>query len=115
MIAVIFEVRLANGCKQDYLDIAADMRQLLQQVNGFISVERFQSLVDPDKLLSLSFFRDEQAVQDWRNLVAHRKAQAEGRAGLFDDYRITVCQTLRSYGLNKREEAPDDSKNAHST
>ena len=115
MIAVIFEVRPASGRKQDYLDIAAKMRPLLQQVDGFISVERFQSLVDPDKLLSLSFFRDEQAVQDWRNLVAHRKAQTEGRAGLFDEYRLTVCQTLRTYGLTDRTEAPDDSKQMHST
>ena len=75
MIAVIFEVYPAKGAKDQYLDIAATMRPLVEQVDGFISVERFQSLTDPDKLLSISFFRDEAAVEEWRNLVAHRSAQ----------------------------------------
>ncbi|WP_323784355.1 antibiotic biosynthesis monooxygenase [Thalassovita sp.] len=106
MIAIIFEVHIAEGRKPEYLDIAADLKPLLEQVEGFISVERFQSLNDPDKLLSLSFFRDEEAVQTWRNLAEHRVAQAKGRAGIFSDYRLKVVQVLRDYGMTDRDEAP---------
>lgn len=109
MIAIIFEVHIAEGRKPEYLDIAADLKPLLEQVDGFISVERFQSLNDPDKLLSLSFFRDEEAVQTWRNLAEHRVAQAKGRAGIFADYRLKVVQVLRDYGMTDREQAPKDS------
>ncbi len=113
MIAVIFEVRPADGRKEHYLDIAAGLRPLLEQVDGFISVERFQSLTDPGKLLSLSFFRDEAALQQWRNLSAHRSAQARGRAGIFDDYRLRIAGVIRDYGLHDREQAPPDSRTAH--
>jgi len=114
MIAIIFEVIPAQGRKGDYLDIAADMRPMLDQVPGFISVERFQSLLDPNKLLSLSFFENEDAVKAWRTLTAHRGAQSKGRAGVFDDYRLRVAHVLRDYGLHERAQAPDDSKAAHS-
>ena len=107
MIAVIFEVEPAAGQTQTYLDIAAELRPLLEQIDGFISVERFQSLTNPGKLLSLSFFRDEQAVSDWRQLTQHRGAQARGRADLFADYRIRVADVLRDYGLNEREQVPE--------
>ena len=110
MIAVIFEVQIAEGQKQTYLDIAAQLRPLLEQVDGFISIERFQSLTDPETLLSLSFFRDEKAVQDWRNLTFHRSAQEKGRDGVFENYRLRVADVMRDYGLNEREGAPDDSK-----
>lgn len=113
MIAVIFEVRVADDRKQDYLDIAAELRPLLEQVDGFLSIERFQSLTDSGKLLSLSFFRDEQAVQDWRNLTLHRRAQARGRAGIFSDYRLRVAGVIRDYGMFEREQAPQDSKVTH--
>jgi heme-degrading monooxygenase HmoA len=113
MIAVIFEVELAEGRKDDYLDIAAEMRALLEQVDGFLSVERFQSLTIPDKLLSLSFFRDEAAVADWRRLTAHRGAQSKGRGGIFKDYRLRVASVIRDYGLSDRDQAPSDSRAAH--
>ena len=82
-------------------------------IDGFISVERFQSLTDPNKLLSLSFWRDEDAVKQWRTLSSHRAGQAKGRAGIFADYRLRVAAVVRDYGLNERNEAPEDSKAAH--
>lgn len=109
MIAVIFEVTPASGRMQDYLDIAGPLRSELDKIEGFISVERFQSLTDPDKLLSVSFFESEAAVQEWRNLATHRDAQAKGRSGLFAAYRIRVAQVLRDYTLDERAEAPADS------
>ncbi|MEM1298689.1 MAG: antibiotic biosynthesis monooxygenase [Pseudomonadota bacterium] len=113
MIAVIFEVMPAEGRKDEYLDIAAAMRPMVGAVEGFISVERFQSLTNPDKLLSLSFFEDEAALARWRNLPAHRGAQASGRAGIFSDYRLRIAQVVRDYGMFDRAEAPEDSKARH--
>lgn len=113
MIAIIFEVIPAKGRKPDYLDIAAEMRPMVHEVEGFISVERFQSLTNPDKLLSISFFEDEAAVTRWRQLAAHRGAQKQGRDGIFSDYRLKVCQVLRDYGMTDRAEAPADSKATH--
>ena len=113
MIAVIFEVEIAPSRKQDYLDLATELRPLLEQVDGFLSIERFQSLTNPEKLLSLSFFRDEEAVNNWRNLSEHRSAQRKGRDGIFADYRLRVAGVLRDYGMFAREEAPRDSKAAH--
>ncbi|QFT64647.1 antibiotic biosynthesis monooxygenase [Roseivivax sp. THAF30] len=113
MIAIIFEVIPAKGRKDEYLDIAAEMRPMVHEVEGFISVERFQSLTDPDKLLSISFFEDEDAVERWRQLAAHRGAQSKGRRGVFSDYRLKVCHVLRDYGMFDRAEAPDDSRAAH--
>ena len=113
MIAVIFEVEPADGRKQDYLDIAAEMRPMLDDVEGFISVERFQSLTDPRKILSLSFFKDEAAVARWRTLSAHRRAQKEGRSGIFDNYRLRIASVIRDYGMFDRDEAPTDSRKEH--
>lgn len=113
MIAVIFEVMPHPDRKGDYLDLAAEMKPLVDQVDGFISVERFQSLTNPDKLLSLSFFRDEEAVQNWRKLTAHRKAQAKGRGGIFTDYHLRIAHVIRDYGLADRGQAPDDSRASH--
>jgi heme-degrading monooxygenase HmoA len=109
MIAVIFEVWPAEGQRQQYLDIAAALRPLLDEVDGFISVERFESLAQPGKLLSLSFWRDEEAVARWRRLETHRAAQRRGRAGVFTDYRLRVAAVLRDYGMVDRAEAPADS------
>lgn len=113
MIAVIFEVIPAAEGRQRYLDLAAELKPLLEQIDGFLSIERFQSLADPDKLLSLSFWRDEAAVLAWRNLEAHRAAQGEGRAGVFADYRLRVAAVQRDYGLRARDEAPADSRARH--
>ena len=114
MIAVIFEVEVAPARKQEYFDIAADLRPLLEQVDGFVSIERFQSLTNPGKLLSLSFFRDEEAVRNWRNLSQHRSAQGKGRTGIFADYRLRVAGVIRDYGMFERDEAPGDSQAVHS-
>jgi len=113
MIAVIFEVWPAEGRKNDYLDIAAALRADLMRIDGFISVERFQSLTDPDKLLSLSFWRDEEAVKAWRSLESHRAGQKKGRDGIFADYRLRVASVVRDYGMTERAEAPDDSRAVH--
>ena len=113
MIAVIFEVQPAEGHRQDYLDMAASMRTHLEQIDGFISVERFQSLTKPGKLLSLSFFRDEEAVRAWRTLKQHRAAQAAGRSGLFSDYRLRIAAVIREYGMVERAGAPEDSRAVH--
>jgi heme-degrading monooxygenase HmoA len=110
MIAVIFEVWPADGRKQTYLDIAASLKPELERIDGFISIERFQSLSDDGKLLSLSFWRDEAAVQAWRNVEHHRQAQKAGRTGVFRDYRLRVASVLRDYGLTERAEAPADSR-----
>jgi heme-degrading monooxygenase HmoA len=106
MHAVIFEVEPEPARRQDYLDIAARLRLELEQIEGFISVERFQSLTTPDKILSLSFWRDEAAVARWRRQEEHRDAQRAGRTGIFRDYRLRVAQIVRDYGLDERTEAP---------
>ena len=113
MIAVIFEVEPAEGRRDAYLGIAAELRPLLDDIDGFISIERFQSLVDPKRVLSLSFWRDEEAVKAWRNLEAHRATQERGREEIFADYSLNVAQVVRRYGMNDREQAPADSRAAH--
>jgi heme-degrading monooxygenase HmoA len=113
MIAVIFEVVPHEAHRQDYLDAAAQLRPHLEQMDGFISVERFESLAQPGKILSLSFWRDEEAVQGWRNFELHRKIQANGRERLFKDYRLRVAAVQRDYGLQERAEAPADSRATH--
>ena len=110
MIAVIFEGIAQGDRKEAYLDIAASLRPLLENIDGFLSIERFQSLTTPGKVLSLSFWRDEEAVRQWRNLEPHREAQRAGRQSIFQDYRLRVAHVLRDYGMNEREQAPEDSK-----
>ena len=113
MIAVIFEVWPREGRRQDYLDLAAGLRPLLERMDGFISIERFESLSEPGKILSLSIWRDEAAVRQWRELEPHRSAQAQGRAGIFADYRLRVAGVLRDYGMTERAQAPADSRALH--
>ncbi len=112
MIAVIFEVWPAPGHTQTYLDLAASLRPELEAIDGFVSVERFRSLAEPGKLLSLSFWRDEAAVCAWRNGAAHRATQAKGRAGVFADYRLRIAGVVRDYGMTERDQAPADSRAA---
>lgn len=113
MIAVIFEVLPAEGRTNEYLDIAANLRPKLEQIDGFVSIERFSSLTTPGKILSLSFWRDEEAVKQWRNLSEHRAAQAQGRGGIFADYRLRVAAVVRDYGKFERTQAPADSVRRH--
>ncbi|MBL9034647.1 MAG: antibiotic biosynthesis monooxygenase [Rhodospirillaceae bacterium] len=113
MIAVIFEVWPEQSRRQDYFEIAAELRPLLAQIDGFISLERFESLSEPGKVLSLSFWRDEAAVAQWRQLAEHRDAQAKGRAGIFKSYRLRVAGVLRDYGMDSRDQAPTDSRATH--
>ena len=109
MIAVIFEVWPIAERKQDYLALAAELRIELEKVDGFISVERFESISEPKKMLSLSFWRDSKAVKEWRNHAKHRAVQLRARAGIFADYRLRVAEVERDYGMRERSEAPDDS------
>jgi heme-degrading monooxygenase HmoA len=113
MIAVIFEVVPKAGGRQDYLDAAVSLRAHLEASDGFISIERFESLGQPGKLLSLSFWRDEEAVRRWRTQAEHRLVQAAGRAHIFGDYRLRVASVERDYGMFERAEAPPDSKAVH--
>lgn len=113
MIAVIFEVWPAEGRRDGYLELAAALREELLQADGFISVERFESLTEPGKLLSLSFWRDEASVAAWRNHTGHRATQGKGRSGIFRDYRLRVAGVIRDYGMTERDQAPEDSRCAH--
>ncbi len=113
MIAVIFEVEPNEGMTEPYFDMAAEMRPLVEKIDGFISVERFQSLTNPGKLLSLSFFRDEAALDEWRALAAHRRAQRAGRSRYFRDYRLRIAHVIRDYGKFERAQAPADSRAVH--
>ena len=113
MIAVIFEVTPASGKREAYLDLAAALRPDLERIDGFVSIERFESLTTPGKLLSLSFFRDEEAVAAWRRLERHREAQTAGRKDIFDDYRLRVAGVVRDYGMSERDEVPADSRDLH--
>jgi heme-degrading monooxygenase HmoA len=111
--AVIFEVLPRPGETQTYLEIAAGLRPLLEQIDGFISIERFESLSQPGKILSLSFWRDEDAIERWRTVEAHRAAQTRGRAEVFADYRLRVVSVVRDYGMTSRAQAPADSRAVH--
>ena len=115
MIAVIFEVLPHETKKDDYFTIAAALKPALEKIPGFISVERFQSLTDPGKILSLSFWENEAGIQQWRGLEMHRLAQAEGRQHIFRDYRLRIAGVIRDYGMYNREEAPADSRGFHDT
>jgi len=114
MIAVIFEVWPKPEHKKEYLDLAAELKPILETIDGFISVERFESLTEKGKILSLSIFRDEEAVAAWCNIPQHRKTQAKGRATIFENYRLRIAGVIRDYGMNDRAQAPKDSRAVHS-
>lgn len=113
MIAVIFEVWVEDENKATYLNIAKEMRPLLDTIDGFISIERFESIQESGKVLSLSFWRDEDAITKWRQLEAHRGAQAKGRQEVFQDYRLRIAGVIRDYGMTERDQAPTDSQQFH--
>lgn len=113
MHAVIFEVWPAPGQRDTYLQMAAALREQLQTMDGFISIERFESLTEPGKMLSLSFWRDEESLAGWRRIEAHRRAQAAGRDHVFADYHLRIAEVVRDYGMTDREQAPADSRAAH--
>jgi heme-degrading monooxygenase HmoA len=113
MIAVIFEVWPKPEYKQEYLDIAAELRPILDTIDGFVSIERFESLTEKGKILSLSIFRDEAAVAAWRNVSEHRRSQAKGRGKIFANYRLRIAGVIRDYGMHERAQAPKDSRALH--
>lgn len=113
MIAVIFELTPAPGRTQEYFELAAGLAAELKKIDGFVSIERFESVSNPGRYVSLSFWRDEEAVRQWRNLEQHRQAQAKGRGGIFASYRLRVAQVLRDYTMDRRDEAPRDSVKIH--
>lgn len=106
MIAVIFEVKIKSGRQEDYLQIAAQLREHLVKVDGFISIERFSSFSEEGKLCSLSFWENEDAVRQWREFELHRTAQEKGKKEIFADYRIRVAEVVRDYGMKTRLEEP---------
>jgi heme-degrading monooxygenase HmoA len=113
VIAVLFEAWPAPGKQERYFHLAAALRPELEHIDGFVSIERFESLAEPGKLLSLSFWRDEAAVAAWRNTPAHRATQTAGRQGVFSDYRLRIAHVVRDYSMTERDEAPPDSRAAH--
>lgn len=113
MVAVIFEVIPREGKRDEYLDIAAMLKPELGNIEGFISIERFQSLINPEKILSLSFWENEESIRQWRNLEMHRAAQEKGRATVFADYRLRVADVKRDYGMSERKQVPQDSAEFH--
>jgi heme-degrading monooxygenase HmoA len=113
MIAVIFEFTAAEGRFADYKALAEELSDDARRFDGFLGIERFQSINDPARFVSLSYWRDEEAVRKWRNLQKHREAQAKGRRGIFSAYRLRVCHVIRDYGMQERRQAPRDSIAVH--
>lgn len=113
MFAVIFELEVSPDKSDEYFEIAGALREELDTIDGFISIERFESVVTAGKFVSLSFWRDEEAIKTWRTLTSHRRAQSKGRKSIFTDYRLRVAEVVRDYGMNKRDQAPKDSRETH--
>ncbi len=115
MIAVIFEFETRSGKRDDYLEFAAALNRDVADIDGFLSIERFESLGRSDRYVSISYWRDETAIETWRNLQSHRAAQQAGRESIFSEYRLRVAQVLRDYGMSDRSQAPVDSRAVHDT
>ena len=113
MIAVIFEFTPADGRKQDYFDLVAGLKPELEKAEGFLSIERFESITVPGRFLSLQFWRDEECIRKWRNLRQHREAQAKGRGGVFSGYRLRIASVIRDYTMEDRAQVPEDSRQVH--
>ena len=113
MVAVIFEFTPAEGRFGDYMKLVDTLREDLARADGFISLERFESISSKGKFVSLQFWRDEEALRKWRNLEKHRAAQLEGRAGIFSSYTLRIAQVVRDYTMDKRDQAPADSREVH--
>ena len=113
MITVIFEFTPAEGRFPEYMDLVGELKADLANADGFLSLERFESITTPGKFVSLQFWRDDEAVRKWRNLQKHREAQKKGRAGIFASYRLRIASVIRDYDMDKRGEAPRDSLEAH--
>ena len=113
MIAVIFEFTPAEGRFADYMELVGTLKADLDKADGFISLERFESITTKGKFVSLQFWRDEEAVRKWRNVQQHREAQAKGRGGVFSSYRLRIASVIRDYEMDKREQAPADSRKVH--
>jgi heme-degrading monooxygenase HmoA len=113
MIAVIFESWPRSGRGHTYLEMGASMMELVEGFDGFISIERFESVVEPGKFVALSFWRDEEAITAWRNVTEHRRIQNGSRKGVFDDYRLRVATVTRDYSMHNRTQAPADSVEAN--
>lgn len=113
MIAVIFEFTPAEGRFPEYMDLVAQLKPELEKAEGFLSIERFQSITSPGKYVSVQFWRDEECVREWRNLGQHREAQKKGRAGIFASYRLRIASVLRDYTMENRAQVPADSVAVH--
>jgi heme-degrading monooxygenase HmoA len=113
VITVIFEFTPAEGRFSEYLDLVATLKADLERADGFISLERFESITTKGKFVSLQFWRDEEAVRKWRNLQRHREVQAKGRAGIFTSYRLRIASVVRDYTMDERAQAPADSVRVH--
>lgn len=109
MIYVIFEVIINEGQRDKYLELASELRDDLFASDGFLKSERFLSLTNERKVLSLSIWKDEESIEKWRNKAEHRMAQRQGRELVFESYNISVASKIRSYSDIDRREAPGDS------
>ena len=113
MVAVIFEFTPAPGRFKDYMQLVTELRSELDKADGFVSIERFESITAKGKCVSLQFWRDEESVRKWRILPQHREAQKAGRGGIFSSYRLRVCEVLRDYTQDERGQVPGDSVAVH--
>ena len=113
MIAVIFEFTPAEGRFPEYMDLVATLKADLEKAEGFVSLERFESITAPGKFVSLQFWKDEESVRKWRNVQKHREAQKKGRGGIFASYRLRIAGVIRDYTMDGRSQAPADSVQVH--
>jgi len=97
MIAVLFEAMAVSEKRDRYFQLAEQLKPLLSDIDGFISIERFQSTTNPEKFISLSWWKDEEAIKHWKKNVHHKLAQDEGKSTIFSFYKINVLTSTREY------------------